>query len=66
MDKVKSNIVEHRLPFRPELAPTLEERFAGAILKKNIPTITLDADENGHAVIDKEQYPEIYDWLVNG
>jgi DNA-damage-inducible protein J len=59
-------IAERRLPFQPTLTPTLEERLAGAILKKNIPTITLDADENGYAVIDKEQHPEIYDWLVNG
>ncbi|MDR1192984.1 MAG: type II toxin-antitoxin system RelB/DinJ family antitoxin [Peptococcaceae bacterium] len=59
-------IAERRLPFQPTLIPTLEERLASAVLKKNIPTITLDADESGRAVIDKERYPEIYDWLVNG
>jgi hypothetical protein len=35
-------------------------------LIKNIPTINLPADENGHAFIDKEKYPDLYDWAVNG
>jgi DNA-damage-inducible protein J len=59
-------IAERRLPFQPVLVPTLEERLTDAVLKKNIPTVTLNADEDGHAVIDKDQHPEIYDWLVNG
>ena len=58
-------IAERRLPFQPAVSPTLDERLTGAILKKNIPRITLEADENGHAIIDREKHPEIYDWLVN-
>ncbi|MDR1205122.1 MAG: hypothetical protein LBL26_06530 [Peptococcaceae bacterium] len=65
-ERYRQIIAERRLPFQPALTPTLDERLASAILKKNIPTITLDADENGYAVIDKEQRPEIYGWLVNG
>lgn len=59
-------IAERRLPFQPALAPTLDERLASAILSKNIPRVKLGADENGKAVIDKEQHPDTYDWLVNG
>jgi hypothetical protein len=42
------------------------EHFRNAIKNKNIPVITLPADENGNAYIDKERYPELYDWAVNG
>ena len=59
-------ILERRLPFQPAATLSLDERLSNAIRKKNIPVITLDTDENGHAVIDKEQHPDIYDWLVNG
>ncbi len=59
-------IAERRLPFQPTVVPTLEERLFAAVLNNNIPTIELEADENGHAVIDKDVHPDIYDWLVNG
>ena len=36
------------------------------IKRKNIPNVTLAEDENGHAYIDKNKYPDIYDWAVNG
>ena len=48
------------------VAPTLEEQLTAAIAKRNIPRVKLEADENGHAVIDKDKHPEIYDWAVNG
>ncbi len=59
-------IAERRLPFQPSVAPSLEERLIAAVHKKNTPTIVLEADENGHAFVDREQHPDIYDWLVNG
>ncbi len=59
-------VAERRLPFQPSVAPTLEERLAAAVNKKNIPIIELEADENGNAVADGERHPEIYDWMVNG
>ena len=42
------------------------EQLLDIIARKNIPNITLPADENGNAFIDKERYPELYDWAVNG
>ncbi len=59
-------IAERRLPFQPTVAPSLEERLFAAVHKKNIPIIELESDENGHAVVDKAQHPDVYDWLVNG
>jgi len=59
-------IAERRLPFQPVVAPTIEEQLTAAIKRKNIPRVKLDADENGHAIVDKDTHPEIYDWVVNG
>ena len=59
-------IVERRLPFLPEPLPSAGEQLLNAIKSKNIPNVTLPADENGHAFIDKEKYPELHDWAVNG
>ena len=59
-------IAEQRLPFQPVVAPLLEEQLAVAIAKKNIPRVKLEANENGHAIVDKDKHPEIYDWAVNG
>ena len=59
-------IAERRLPFQPTLAQTYGEKALDIIKKKNIPNITLEADENGNAYIDKESHPELYDWAVNG
>ena len=59
-------IAERRLPFQPIVAPTLEEQLTIAIAKRNIPRVKLEADENGHAIVDKFKHPEIYDWAVNG
>ena len=54
------------LPFQPEPLPTAGEQLLAAIKRKNIPNVTLPADENGHAFIDKEKNPELYDWAVEG
>ncbi len=40
-------IAERRLPFQPSVAPSMEDRFVAAVQRKNIPTIVLEADENG-------------------
>ncbi|GHV15781.1 hypothetical protein FACS1894219_12730 [Clostridia bacterium] len=48
---------------------SIDEQLIAAIEAKNIPHVKLDSDENGNIIIDdriKEQYPEIYDWAVNG
>ncbi|MCL2030620.1 MAG: type II toxin-antitoxin system RelB/DinJ family antitoxin [Oscillospiraceae bacterium] len=59
-------IAVRTLPFQPEPLPTPGEQLLAAIKRKGIPNITLPADENGHAFIDKEKHPELYDWAVNG
>ena len=45
---------------------TYGEQILDIIKRKNIPNIKLEADGNGNAYIDKELYPELYDWAVNG
>ena len=59
-------IAERRLPFQPVVASTLEEQLTVAIAKRNIPRVKLEADKNGHAIVDKDKHPEIYEWAVNG
>jgi len=59
-------ITERRLPFQPSVAQTYGNQLLDLIKQKDIPNITLPADENGYAYIDKEKYPQLYDWAVNG
>ena len=39
---------------------TVGEQLLAAIKRKGIPNVTLSADENGHAFIDKKKHPELY------
>ncbi|MCL2363497.1 MAG: type II toxin-antitoxin system RelB/DinJ family antitoxin [Defluviitaleaceae bacterium] len=59
-------IAERRLPFQPVVSLAPEEQLTAAIAKRNIPRIKLEADENGYATVNKDEHPEIYDWVVNG
>ena len=59
-------IAERRLPFQPTVAQTYGEQLLDIIKQKGIPNVTLPADGNGHAYIDKEKHPDLYDWAVNG
>jgi len=59
-------IAEMKLPFQPEPMPTLEDQITKLIKEKNIPIVKLEADENGHLIIDKDKHPDLYDWAVNG
>ena len=58
--------------FKPVAAPTslatlsLDEQIVAAALKRNPRCISLPTDENGNVIIDKEKYPDIYDWAANG
>ena len=45
---------------------TPAEQILYHIERLGIPKIELPVDENGHAYIDKEKYPDLYDWAVNG
>ena len=59
-------MVETKSNFQPVVAPTLEEQLEAAIVKRNIPRVKLEADENGYAIVDKDKHPEVYNWAVNG
>ena len=71
-------IAEKRLPFKPTAAPplppplppprtpSLDEQIVAAALKRNPKRLSLPSDENGNVIIDKDKYPDIYDWAVNG
>ena len=59
-------IAERRLPFQPTVAKTYGEQLRDMIGQKDIPNVTLSADENGHAYIDKDKHPGLYEWAVKG
>jgi addiction module RelB/DinJ family antitoxin len=54
------------LPFQPEPLPSTGEQLLAAIKRNGTPNITLPADKNGHALIDRNTNPELYDWAVEG
>ena len=59
-------ITERRIPFQPTSGLSLDEQVIAAIRAKNIPEVTLETDENGNIIIDKEKHPELHDWALNG
>ena len=59
-------IMERRLPFQPVATLSLDEQIVAAALKRNPRRVSLPADENGNVIIDKDKYPDIYDWAANG
>ena len=59
-------IAERRLPFQPVVTPTLDERLTEAIWRSNPEKVDVSVDENGNIIIDKDKYPDLYDWAVNG
>jgi len=59
-------IAERRLPFQPVVMLSLDEQIIAAALKRNPKRVSLPTDENGNVIIDKEKYPDIYEWAVNG
>ncbi|MDR0987599.1 MAG: type II toxin-antitoxin system RelB/DinJ family antitoxin [Ruminococcus sp.] len=63
---LRQSIEEKKIPFKPEAEKTLDERLSEAIEKRNTPVIALPTDKNGHIYIDKDKYPDLYDWAVNG
>ena len=52
--------------FKPVASRSLDEQIVAAALKRNPRRVSLPTDENGNVIIDKEKYPDIYDWVVNG
>ena len=42
------------------------EWMKSVLLRKGVPIETLEADEHGNIIIDKEKHPDLHDWAVNG
>ncbi|MDR0992530.1 MAG: type II toxin-antitoxin system RelB/DinJ family antitoxin [Ruminococcus sp.] len=63
---LRQSLAENGLPFKPSAEKSLDEKLAEALKKKASVKITLPTDENGNMYVDKEKYPDLYDWAVNG
>ena len=59
-------ITERKLPFQPKSSLTFDEQIKAAALKRNPKRVTLQTDENGCVIIDRDKHPDIYDWAMNG
>jgi len=59
-------IAERRLPFQPAVTQTLDERITEAIWMSNPERVEVNVDDKGNILIDKDKYPDLYDWAVNG
>jgi len=44
----------------------IDTRLLTLIAQSNIPNVLLETDEDGNLIVDKDIYPDIYDWVVNG
>ena len=59
-------IAEMRLPFQPTIAQKYGDIVMDLIKKRNTPHKTVEVNEKGHIIVDKDKDPELYDWAVNG
>ena len=46
----------------PQNPLSQQELIEAALLRKGTPIVTLEADEHGNIIIDKEKHPDLYDW----
>ena len=53
-------------PLKADDSTSQQEWIKAALLKKGIPIETLEADDHGNIIIDKEKHPDLHDWAVNG
>ena len=65
MTAIQQNVQNINIDSR-SFEPSLEEQIVAAALRRNPRRVSLPSDENGNVIIDKEKYPDIYDWAVNG
>jgi DNA-damage-inducible protein J len=65
---IRTALRENRIPFELKASDPIsqQEWLKEALVRKGIPVITLEDDGNGNAFIDKDKYPDLYDWAVNG
>ena len=54
------------IKIQPTSSLTLDEQIRTAALKRNPKRVTLQTDEDGNVIIDKDEHPDIYNWAVNG
>jgi DNA-damage-inducible protein J len=59
-------IATRSIPFRVTAPKSLDEQLTEALRAHSTVKIKLSADEINNILIDKEKYPELYDWAVNG
>lgn len=59
-------IIERTIPFRPKSSLTLDEQLTEAIRRNSGTPVRIECDDKGELSVDKEKYPEIHEWLVNG
>ena len=53
-------------PLKADDSISQQEWLKSALHRKGIPLETLEADEHGNLIIDKEKHPDLHDWAVNG
>jgi len=63
---LRQSLIDGGLPFRPNAKPALDEQLTAALERTHAKEYTLDVDEHGSLIIDKDLHPELYDWAVNG
>lgn len=63
---LRQSLMDGGLPFRPSVKPTLDEQLIAALERTPAKEYTLNMDEHGSLIIDKDLHPELYDWAVNG
>jgi DNA-damage-inducible protein J len=59
-------ISERGLPFQPKINSALDMQLIDALEKFPSKEYTLETDEAGNLIIDKDLHPDLYDWAVNG
>ena len=64
--KAKVSVCDILFPLKNDDAFSQQEWLKAALLRKGTPIETLEADEQGNIIIDKEKHPDLYDWAVNG
>lgn len=65
---IRAVLRESGIPFPLKMndAVSQQEWLKASLLRKGIPIETVEANEHGSIVIDKEKQPDLYDWAVNG
>jgi DNA-damage-inducible protein J len=65
---IRAVLRESAIPFPLKTSDSYsqQEWLKTALLRKGVPIETLDANEHGSIIIDKEKHPDLHDWAVNG